>query len=65
MAPTRRLAIHRIAGHPTVARAAAEHLLLAALVDVTSSALHTPTEVRIVMTMCCLIGHWHVHVWRR
>lgn len=62
MAPLRRPAVPRTTGHTTIATAVALHLVVAVFVDCIATALHLPADVRIVLTMCCLVGHWHVHV---
>jgi len=62
MAPFRRQAVPRSAGHATIAIAVALHLAVAVLVDCIATVLHLPADLRIVLTTCCLVGHWHVHV---
>lgn len=64
MAPHRRPADHRTAGITTIASAVFVHLLAAGTVDITASALHLQTMLRIALTVGCLVSHWHVHVRR-
>lgn len=64
MAPHRLPLVHRIVGHLN-ATVVAEHLIVSALVEITSSALRVPVAPRLVLALVCLLGHWHLHLRRR
>lgn len=63
MAPHRRSAAHRAAGLTTTV--VVEHLVLACVVDITATAMHLPTGLRIGLTIACLVSHWQMHLRRR
>ena len=58
MAPTPRPAVHRLAGLLRAAELAAQHLLLAIVVDGVAAVAHVPVMARVTLTVGLLAGHW-------
>jgi hypothetical protein len=58
MAPTPRPAVHRLAGLQHAAGFAAQHLLLAVVIDRLAAVANVPVRARALMALGTLAGHW-------
>jgi hypothetical protein len=61
MAPTPRPAVQRLAGLIHAAKFAAQHLLLAIVVDRVAVVANVPVMARVLLTVAILAGQWWLH----